>query len=186
MTAVEHSGGGPDARSDEQPADGGTPAALSPAAAALERLQDQWVTLPGKYKLVLATSMSFVICNMDKVKPGSCRCSGGADGWQLVYVQATALYPACLYQCRSTSQLPSSPWLKSLGGPPLWQVGSLWSVAAPFGCNVRPFAGAPAGPMHAYRSAPAWRPSCSACRPGAELLFHRLPDLAGKEEYNCG
>ena len=35
-----------------------------------------WAELPAKYKLVLATSFSFVICNMDKVGAGRCWCGG--------------------------------------------------------------------------------------------------------------
>lgn len=53
----------------EREGEGGAPPPLplpSPAAQAIEGVQQQWASLAGKYKLVLATSLSFVICNMDK------------------------------------------------------------------------------------------------------------------------
>lgn len=38
-----------------------------PAAEADSGVVSQWAALPGRYKLVVATSLAFVICNMDKV-----------------------------------------------------------------------------------------------------------------------
>lgn len=53
-----------------------TSSASSPLSAVLAKLDRQWAELPGRYKLVFATSLSFVICNMDKVGAGCCSLQG--------------------------------------------------------------------------------------------------------------
>lgn len=65
----------PDAGSDDG---SGQPVPLPGLLAKLDR---QWAELPGRYKLVFATSLSFVICNMDKV---------GAGWWRLVAARCFA------------------------------------------------------------------------------------------------
>ncbi len=51
----------PQAGSNESGAQSG------PLCGVLAQLDRKWAELPGRYKLVFATSLSFVICNMDKV-----------------------------------------------------------------------------------------------------------------------
>jgi hypothetical protein len=57
----------PSDRVDEPAEEGAAAASAGPAAGPLGALGRQWAELPAQYKLVFATSLSFVICNMDKV-----------------------------------------------------------------------------------------------------------------------
>lgn len=63
-TTAERVAPRPDDDAKQQTAEAGAPP--SPEPVALAGLQGRWASLPGRYKLTLATSVSFVICNMDK------------------------------------------------------------------------------------------------------------------------
>lgn len=92
-------------------------ASANPAVAALATLQGQWAELPAQYKLVFATSLSFVICNMDKVgaPPGQPPCvpSGVPPPPSQSHVcsNSKANWHCCLsrFHLRSTSRLQSWP-----------------------------------------------------------------------------
>lgn len=55
---------------------GGVP---GPMGAVLGQVGQQWAELPGRYKLVFANAMAFVICNMDKVGAGQSPQGAGGE-----------------------------------------------------------------------------------------------------------
>lgn len=95
----------------EREGDGGAPLPLpSPAAQAIEGVQQQWDNLAGKYKLILATSLSFVICNMDKggCWPGCCLLGAARPGGGCVAVGSAGAL-------RRTGHAPGHSQLSALG-----------------------------------------------------------------------
>jgi hypothetical protein len=100
----------------------------SPAAQAIEGVQQQWASLAGKYKLVLATSLSFVICNMDKVNISVAIIPMAQDfGWSPTVaglVQSSFFYGYLL------SQIPGGYAASLWGGRTVLPAGvGLWSAA---------------------------------------------------------
>ncbi|PSC76363.1 putative anion transporter chloroplastic isoform X1 [Micractinium conductrix] len=107
---------------DQQTSEPG--AAASPFAG----LQQRWAELPGRYKLVFATSMSFVICNMDKVNISVAIIPMAQDfGWSPTVaglVQSSFFYGYLL------SQIPGGYASSLLGGRTVLPAGvALWSAA---------------------------------------------------------
>lgn len=112
----------PDAGSDDG---SGQPVPLPGLLAKLDR---QWAELPGRYKLVFATSLSFVICNMDKVNISVAIIPMAQDfGWSPT---VAGLVQSSFFWGYLLSQIPGGYAASMLGGRTVLPAGvTLWSAA---------------------------------------------------------
>ena len=112
---------GPAAR--EPPEGAGTPGAALGAA-----LASPWAALPARYKLVAATSLSFVICNMDKVNISVAIIPMARDfGWSPT---TAGLVQSAFFYGYLLSQVPGGYLSSLLGGRRVLPAGvGVWSLA---------------------------------------------------------
>lgn len=97
-------------------------------------LSDKWNTLPGRYKTVFATSIAFVICNMDKVNISVAIIPMAQDfGWSPT---TTGLVQSSFFYGYLLSQLPGGYIVSRYGGRVILPAGVvIWSgatAAVPF------------------------------------------------------
>ncbi|KAL4421893.1 hypothetical protein ABPG77_003695 [Micractinium sp. CCAP 211/92] len=112
----------PQAGSDESGAQSG------PLCGVLAQLDRKWAELPGRYKLVFATSLSFVICNMDKVNISVAIIPMAQDfGWSPT---VAGLVQSSFFWGYLLSQIPGGYAASMLGGRTVLPAGvTLWSAA---------------------------------------------------------
>ena len=79
------------------------PAEAAPRNWMQQQTVDRWRDLPARYKVVFATSMSFVVCNMDKCEPAFrtpfppelCLLPDLADSLYSMLHRGSSLQPCC-------------------------------------------------------------------------------------------
>lgn len=91
-------------------------------------LSKKWSTLPGRYKTVFATSIAFIICNMDKVNISVAIIPMAQDfGWSPT---TTGLVQSSFFYGYLVSQLPGGYIVSRYGGRAILPAGVvIWSVA---------------------------------------------------------
>ncbi|KAL4444181.1 hypothetical protein ABPG75_011918 [Micractinium tetrahymenae] len=99
-----------------------------PLSAVMAKLDRLWAELPGRYKLVFATSLSFVICNMDKVNISVAIIPMAQDfGWSPT---VAGLVQSSFFWGYLLSQIPGGYAASLLGGRTVLPAGvTLWSAA---------------------------------------------------------
>ncbi|KXZ49968.1 hypothetical protein GPECTOR_18g125 [Gonium pectorale] len=113
-----------------QAGDGGANGASDGAAGPALALPQwaAWEALPSRYKLILATSMSFVICNLDKVNLSVCIIPMARDyGWSPTTV---GLVQSAFFWGYMLCQLPGGYFNSRLGGRRILPAGVLLYSAA--------------------------------------------------------
>lgn len=120
------------------PSEAGAPSAASPAW--LRKLTSTWDDLPARYKMVFATSMAFVVCNMDKVNISVAIVPMARDfGWSPT---TSGLVQSSFFWGYMLTQIPGGYVTSRIGGRKILPGGvALWSAATaavPFAAGTLP------------------------------------------------